>query len=54
MALSILIYLNWQLTAMTILVLGTFGFVMATAFAPSFVPRTRRINAEVTGRLGET
>jgi ABC-type multidrug transport system fused ATPase/permease subunit len=56
MALSILIYLNWQLTAVTALVLGTFGFVMATAFKrlrPLFRERGQ-INAEVTGRLGET
>jgi ABC-type multidrug transport system fused ATPase/permease subunit len=56
MALSILIYLNWQLTGVTILVLGTFGFVMATAFKrlrPLFRERGQ-INAEVTGRLGET
>ena len=56
MALSILIYLNWRLTAVTILVLGTFGFVMATAFKrlrPLFRERGQ-INAEVTGRLGET
>jgi ATP-binding cassette, subfamily B, putative efflux pump len=56
MALSILIYLNWQLTAVTMLVLGTFGFVMATAFKrlrPLFRERGQ-INAEVTGRLGET
>src|SRR5688572_21976665 len=56
MALSILIYLNWQLTAVTILVLGTFGFVMATAFKrlrPLFRERGQ-INAEVTGRLAET
>jgi subfamily B ATP-binding cassette protein MsbA len=56
MALGILIYLNWQLTAVTILVLGTFGIVMATAFKrlrPLFRERGQ-INAEVTGRLGET
>ena len=56
MALTILIYLNWQLTAVTMLVLGTFGFVMATAFKrlrPLFRERGQ-INAEVTGRLGET
>ena len=56
MALGILIYLNWHLTAVTILVLGTFGFVMATAFKrlrPLFRERGQ-INAEVTGRLGET
>src|SRR5687768_12974749 len=32
MALSLLFYLNWKLTAVTILVLGTFGVGMATAF----------------------
>src|SRR5262245_14361378 len=56
MALTILIYLNWRLTAVTMLVLGTFGFVMATAFKrlrPLFRERGQ-INAEVTGRLGET
>jgi subfamily B ATP-binding cassette protein MsbA len=56
MALAILIYLNWQLTAVTILVLGTFGGVMATAFKrlrPLFRERGQ-INAEVTGRLAET
>ena len=56
MALSILIYLNWRLTAVTMLVLGTFGFVMATAFKrlrPLFRERGQ-INAEVTGRLAET
>jgi subfamily B ATP-binding cassette protein MsbA len=56
MALTILVYLNWQLTAVTILVLGTFGIVMATAFKrlrPLFRERGQ-INAEVTGRLAET
>ena len=56
MALSLLFYLNWKLTAVTILVLGTFGFVMATAFKrlrPLFRERGQ-INAEVTGRLAET
>ena len=32
MALGLLFYLNWRLTAVTILVLGTFGGGMATAF----------------------
>ena len=56
MALSLLIYLNWRLTAVTILVLGLFGGGMATAFKrlrPLFRERGQ-INAEVTGRLGET
>jgi subfamily B ATP-binding cassette protein MsbA len=56
MALVILFYLNWQLTAVTIVILGTFGGGMATAFArlrPLFRERGQ-INAEVTGRLGES
>ena len=56
MALIILFYLNWQLTAVTIVILGTFGGGMATAFArlrPLFRERGQ-INAEVTGRLGES
>ncbi len=56
MALSLLFYLNWKLTAVTILVLGTFGGGMATAFKrlrPLFRERGQ-INAEVTGRLAET
>ncbi|MBM3770101.1 MAG: ABC transporter ATP-binding protein [Acidimicrobiia bacterium] len=55
-SLGILLYLNWRLTAMTILVLGVFGGGMATAFArlrPLFRERGK-INAEVTGRLAET
>ena len=56
MALSLLFYLNWKLTAVTIVVLGTFGGGMATAFKrlrPLFRERGQ-INAEVTGRLAET
>ena len=56
MALSILVYLNWQLTAITIVVLATFGIGMAWAFKwmrPLFRERGQ-INAEVTGRLAET
>ena len=43
MALSLLFYLNWKLTAVTILVLGTFGGGMATAFKRlrPLVPRAR-------------
>ena len=55
MALSLLVYLNWKLTAVTILVLGTFGGGMATAFKrlrPLFRERGQ-INGEVTGRLAE-
>ena len=56
MALAVLLYLNWKLTAVTILVLGSFGIGMATAFKrlrPLFRERGQ-INAEVTGRLAET
>ena len=56
LALSVLFYLNWRLTAVTIVVLAVFGVGMGMAFKklrPIF--RTRnKINAEVTGRLGET
>ena len=56
LALGVLIYLNWHLTVVTILVLLTFGGMMALAFArlrPVFRERSK-INAEVTGRLGES
>ena len=53
--LVVLFYLNWQLTVMTLVVLATFGGGMAFAFKrlrPLFRERGK-INAEVTGRLGE-
>jgi ATP-binding cassette, subfamily B, putative efflux pump len=56
MALGVLVYLNWSLTSITILILGAFGIGMATAFKrlrPLFRERGQ-INAEVTGRLAET
>ena len=56
LALVVLLYLNWQLTAVTIVVLGPFGGGMAMAFKrlrPLFRERGK-INAEVTGRLAET
>ena len=56
MALGVLLYLNWKLTAVTILVLGSFGIGLAVAFKrlrPLFRERGQ-INAEVTGRLAET
>src|SRR5437867_3927662 len=56
MALVVLIYLNWRLTSITILILGAFGGGMATAFKrlrPLFRERGQ-INAEVTGRLAES
>jgi subfamily B ATP-binding cassette protein MsbA len=55
-AMVVLIYLNWRLTMVTVLILGTFGGGMATAFRklrPLFRERGK-INAEVTGRLAET
>jgi subfamily B ATP-binding cassette protein MsbA len=54
-ALGVLFYLNWRLTASTIVVLLAFGAMMAVAFKrlrPLFRQRNE-INAEVTGRLGE-
>jgi len=56
LALGVLFYLNWRLTAATIVILATFGGMMAFAFArlrPMFRDRGQ-INAEVTGRLGES
>jgi len=55
-ALGILVYLNWRLTAFSILALGAFGGGMAYAFTklrPLFRERSK-INADVTGRLAET
>ena len=54
-ALGVLFYLNWRLTAVSILVLALFGGGMAYAFTklrPLFRERSK-INAEVTGRLAE-
>ncbi len=53
---AVLLYLNWQLTVFTMAVLLVFGGAMAFAFRrlrPLFRERGR-INAEVTGRLGES
>jgi subfamily B ATP-binding cassette protein MsbA len=55
-AVGVLFYINWHLTAVTIIVLLIFGGGMATAFArlrPLFRDRGQ-INAEVTGRLAES
>jgi ABC-type multidrug transport system fused ATPase/permease subunit len=52
----ILVYLNWRLTLGTVILLGAFAFVMATAFKrlrPVFRERGE-IQAQVTGRLGES
>jgi len=56
LALGVLLYLNWKLTLVTIVILGVFGGGMATAFnrlRPLFRERGK-INADVTGRLAET
>src|SRR5882762_9585136 len=55
-ALGVLFYLNWRLTLIAVLILGCFGGGMAYAFAklrPLFRERGK-LNADVTGRLGET
>jgi subfamily B ATP-binding cassette protein MsbA len=53
--LAVLFWLNWQLTALTLVILAIFGGGMARAFTrlrPVFRQRGQ-INAEVTGRLAE-
>src|SRR5688500_4802245 len=55
-ALGVLFYLNWQLTLATIVVLLVFGGALMYAIKvlrPVFRERVE-INAEVTGRLGES
>ena len=55
-SLGVLLWLNWLLTLYTVAVLAVFGFAMSTAFKklrPLFRERGK-INADVTGRLGET
>ncbi len=55
LGLSVLFWLNWWLTAITLVVLAVFGGGMAYAFStlrPLFRERGK-INAEVTGRLTE-
>ncbi|MDE3053144.1 MAG: ABC transporter ATP-binding protein, partial [Gemmatimonadota bacterium] len=55
-AVTVLFYLNWKLTAVTVVVLLAFGGMMAYAFRklrPLFRERGA-INAEVTGRLAES
>ena len=52
----VLFYINWRLTSVTLIVLAAFGGVLAYAFKklrPIFRERNV-INAEVTGRLGES
>ena len=55
-ALGVLLYLNWRLTTVTIVILGAFGGGLSIAFKrlrPLFRERGK-INAEVTGRLAES
>ena len=55
-ALAVLFYLNWKLTVITIVILLSFGGMMALAFArlrPLFRDRGQ-LNADVTGRLAES
>jgi ABC-type multidrug transport system fused ATPase/permease subunit len=55
LGMGVLFWLNWRLTAVTLVVLGAFGGGMAYAFStlrPLFRERGK-INAEVTGRLTE-
>ena len=55
-SLAVLFYLNWQLTTVTLTILVVFGACMSVAFSklrPIFRERSK-INANVTGRLGET
>jgi subfamily B ATP-binding cassette protein MsbA len=56
LALGVLVYLNWRLTAVTVVVLALFGGGMAYAFKwlrPLFRERGQ-ISAEVTGRLNQS
>jgi subfamily B ATP-binding cassette protein MsbA len=56
LALFVLFYLNWHMTAVTLIVLLAFGGAMATAFTrlrPLFRERGK-INAELTGRLSQS
>ena len=56
LALGWLFFLNWRLTTLTLFILVVFGIVMAIGFSrlrPVFRERGK-INAAVTGRLGET
>ena len=56
LSLGVLFWLNWKLTSITLVMLASFGGMMAAAFTrlrPIFRERGK-INAEVTGRLAET
>jgi ABC-type multidrug transport system fused ATPase/permease subunit len=56
LALAVLLYLNWRLTAITLLMLGAFGALMGFAFTrlrPLFRQRAE-LNAQLTGSLAES
>jgi ABC-type multidrug transport system fused ATPase/permease subunit len=56
LGIAALFYLNWQLTSLVLALLLVFGGVMSVAFTklrPIFRERSK-INAEVSGRLGQT
>ncbi len=56
LALGVLLYLNWQMTLVALVLLGGFGIYMGRSFKllrPIFRKR-QKINADLTGRLGET
>lgn len=56
LALGVLFWLNWRITALALVLIGGFGVMMAIAFKrlrPIFRQRGE-INAEVTGRLTES
>lgn len=56
LALGVLLYLNWHLTLITIVVLAAFGGIMGYAFKylrPMFRERGK-LQAEVTGRLSQS
>ena len=56
LALGVLFFLNWQLTAIIIVILAVFGIAMGRAFKklrPLFRERGK-INAEITGRLSQS
>lgn len=55
-SIAVLFWINWRMTSVTIVVLAAFGGVLAYSFKrlrPIFRKR-QEINAEVTGRLGES
>ena len=56
LALGVLFWLNWRITALTIVLLAGFGAMMAVAFKRlrPIIRKRGELNAEVTGRLTES